>query len=99
MVKREKQRLITEKVIEFLIAEYNGADFEDEGGGRIMFSLIVDGEGFQGEYHRSYYNVNLCDTINLVGGGWTQQQLDHVKKAKELDEIINKEIKTIISLV
>jgi len=94
MTKTEQKRQNTEKVINFLENKFDAFNIEDNDGGRMGFSI----DDLEGEFHRRDYEVIMLNNINLVGEGWTKEELDKRDRAIEMEKLLNESIQNLLKL-
>ena len=80
MNKTEKQKLIVKTFIKTVNEKYNVVqDFDDDEGGRMTFSIMVDGNEEHFQYHRRYFDV--CT--------WKVKGDDGYEKSMKLEDELN----------
>jgi|TARA_R110002111_G_scaffold180839_1_gene246464 hypothetical protein len=95
MTKTELKKQKTKKVLNYLAAEFGAYDIERENQ---YFDMQVDRESFRIsiQLDERGYGVSSWDSIELVGNGWTQKELDKQRVAKQLERDIFKAIQALL---
>jgi hypothetical protein len=98
MTKTEQKRATTKAVMEMLIKKYNAYNIDDEMGGSISFFIDSKLDNtLQGQYHRSYQDIAMCDNVKLAGDGWSVDEINKVAEADKYETLLNKEVEKIVS--
>jgi len=92
MTKTEEKKMQVKKVVEFLIDQFE-AQIEDADGGRFDITIA----GFHGQMSRRDLVVDLWDSIQLHGDGFTPAERLRQIEAVQFEKQINEEIQKLIN--